>query len=1167
MSSTERQNSLLVNQDWTKIYQTFKKADFTSYDFDTIRRTMIAYLKENYPETFNDYIESSEYIALIDLIAYTAQAISFRVDLNARENFIDTASRRESILRLARLLSYAPKRNQNSTGFLKVNAIATTENVTDSGGIDLANTAIVWNDAANSNFLEQFTVIFNAALASGQKFGRPILSGTIGNIATEQYKLATTNNDIPLFTFTRSINGVTMPFEMVPATFLGEDFIYEESPIPSNNFSMIYRNDGAGFGSALTGFFLYFKQGSLGSVDFNIAESTSNQIVNLPYDNINDNDVWLYSLTDSGLLDTQWTKIPSIAGNNVIYNSVAVNNRNVYTAVTKANDQVDLTFADGTFGNIPSGNFRSYYRTSNGLQYQIVPGDMQDVTVDIPYVNADGQNHTLSLTASLQQTISNATTAETNASIKVLAPQSYYTSDRMITGEDYQVVPLTINQSIAKVRSVNRAISGTSRYYDLKDVTGAYSATSLVLDDGLIYNEKTNPTTTFTFNSSSEILTFLRNSLNPIMASKGLYNFYLSEYARKSGGTSRKWNLTTSATNSSTGYFYEEGPLSTGESSTTNLKYVIIGSLLKFIPPTGQYFKEDGTLTASSTNGKSILWTKVTKVVGDGSNQGIGNLLDGTGPITLADVVPDTAQLTEIIYPIQTALTTAQETEIIGYAEQHLNFGLRYDQDVVGGGTYQTITSVNLSASNIFATSYAGNTTSANLDASWFIKFSSDGETYTVTYRNLDYLFESKEKNRFYFDETTKIYDSQTGRTVKDLIKVLKSNAGPDSSTLTQDYNFEITGNAKDLDGYNDTRKMKVGFLDTDDDGALDDPDSFTSVVAPNANPTEKYIFFKKNEGNGFNQYDYTTDNFVVRERESEISSPSDYENGQLFYFYHEDENAVKQYDNTTGLLVATTDYIARQGRADLIYQYKHGAPKDRRIDPSVSNLQEIYTLTKAYDTEFRQWIDGGQEGTQPSSPTVETLTTAYLKELSTKRAISDDIIFVPIKYRILFGSKAEDDLQATFKVVKNPDLVITDNEIKSSVIAAINDYFILDNWNFGDTFYFTELATYIHGVLAPNIASVVIVPKSADNYFGSLFEIRANADEIFISGATVDNVEIIDKLTATNLQSTGSVVTSTTAAAGTEAVTSATGTSVSTTSTTTTTSSSSSSSSGGSGY
>ena len=39
---------------------------------------------------------------------------------------------------------------------------------------------------------------------------------------------------------------------------------------------------------------------------------------------------------------------------------------------------------------------------------------MQDVTVDIPYVNSDGQNHTLSITASLQQTNSNATTAQTN---------------------------------------------------------------------------------------------------------------------------------------------------------------------------------------------------------------------------------------------------------------------------------------------------------------------------------------------------------------------------------------------------------------------------------------------------------------------------------------------------------------------------------------------------------------------------------------------------------------------------------------------------------------------------------------------------------------------------------------------------------------------------------
>ena len=110
MAITDRQNKLLKAEDWKRIYQTFRNADFKSYDFDNLRRTMINYLRENYPEDFNDYIESSEYIALIDLIAFLGQNISYRVDLNARDNFLELAERRESVLRHARLLSYNPKR-------------------------------------------------------------------------------------------------------------------------------------------------------------------------------------------------------------------------------------------------------------------------------------------------------------------------------------------------------------------------------------------------------------------------------------------------------------------------------------------------------------------------------------------------------------------------------------------------------------------------------------------------------------------------------------------------------------------------------------------------------------------------------------------------------------------------------------------------------------------------------------------------------------------------------------------------------------------------------------------------------------------------------------------------------------------------------------------------
>ena len=194
MATTDRQNRLLVAEDWRKIYTAFQQADFKSYDFETLRRTMVAYLRENYPDDFNDFVESSEYVALIDLIAYVAQSLSFRVDLNARENFLETASRRNSILRLARLINYNVKRNKTATGLLKLDSVSTTQNVTDGSGQNLSNVSVVWNDATNSNYREQFIKILNAAGFDGQQFGKPLESDNIGGIKTETYTVNSSNN-------------------------------------------------------------------------------------------------------------------------------------------------------------------------------------------------------------------------------------------------------------------------------------------------------------------------------------------------------------------------------------------------------------------------------------------------------------------------------------------------------------------------------------------------------------------------------------------------------------------------------------------------------------------------------------------------------------------------------------------------------------------------------------------------------------------------------------------------------------------------------------------------------------------------------------------------------------------------------------------------------------
>ena len=111
--------------------------------------------------------------------------------------------------------------------------------------------------------------------------------------------------------------------------------------------------------------------------------------------------------------------------------------------------------------------------------------------------------------------------------------------------------------------------------------------------------------------------------------------------------------------------------------------------------------------------------------------------------------------------------------------------------------------------------------------------------------------------------------------------------------------------------------------------------------------------------------------------------------------------------------------------------------------------------------------------------------------------------------------------------------MVINDNELKSDIIEAINKFFDIENWDFGETFYFQELSAYIINQLSPKLVSILIVPRQTTQSFGSLFEIKAENDEIFISSATVDNITIIDAITANKLKASGgSVVTTSISAA-----------------------------------
>jgi hypothetical protein len=1082
---------LLVAEDWKKVYQSFRNADFKSYDFETLRRTMISYLQENYPEDFNDFIDSSEYIALIDLIAYLGQNLSFRIDLNARENFLETAQRRDSILRLAQLVSYNPSRNVPANGFLKVTAVSTSDTVFDSNGNNLADTTIGWNDPTNADWYQQFVNIMNSAMSSD--FGTPAARKTISGIDTEQYRISSSNTDTPIFNFSKNINGANMSFEVVPSTFdASKDYVYEEAPTPANTFSLIYRDDNQGSGSINTGFFTHFRQGTLSMAKFSLDNPVPNEIVGVNTPDINDTDVWVWQLDKTGNFSTLWSQVPSLVGNNVIYNSLNKNLRTIYAVSTRDEDQIDLNFADGVFGDLPKGEFRLFYRQSNGLSYVIKPEQMSGVVISIPYQNKLGQNHTLQLTLSLQYTVSNSSGPESNASIQSKAPQVYYTQDRMITAEDYNIAPLKAGSNILKVKSINRISSGLSKYFELTDVSGKYSKTNIFADDGILYKDPKTNKTNFSFTGRNQVLSFIKNTLSPIVSSPALKAIYFEQYPRIDLSVADVvWKEVNKVPSESRGYFYNgTGPVPLGTYSENNLRSLTVGSNIKFIAPSGKYFDQKNNLKGGTipAGGRTYIWASVKQIVGDGYNGGLGTLPDGTGPVIFNTRVPDGAIPVNSIFKYPGILSYSVETEIANMCMLKKNFGLTIDADTRDWGI---ILNSNLNLLDPFNLTSQGSIADLSQDSSWIIAFVWTGSNYEVRYRSLDYIFESRNETAFFVDNTSLNYDYSSNTIIKDRIDVLSVNTIVDSTNgLGVNYPWQVDSSVVEEDGYVEPKKVKVSFYDYNNTGQVTDPDAF-EIVAGN-----KFVYFIKS-ADGL-RYELTDNDVISYLDRAEfdaaiVAGDLTPANGQLFYFYSPSVNAVQYWSAENGDLIYTDQYFGRQGRSDIKFQYQHNSGRERRIDPSKTNIMDVYLLTSSYDNEVRSWLLGNTAA-QPLPPTSQSLEQNYMAALSPIKSISDEIIFHPVSYKILFGDKADINLRAVFKAVRNSNKSTNDNDLKTRILSAINEFFSLENWDFGQSFYFSELSAYVMNKLTPDITNFVVVPTGSSG-FGSYYEIACQSN------------------------------------------------------------------------
>jgi hypothetical protein len=79
---------------------------YTSKDFESIKKELVNYTKTYYPETYKDFNDSSFGALMIDMVAYVGDMLSYYLDYQTNESFLETALQQNSVLKVAKQMGY-----------------------------------------------------------------------------------------------------------------------------------------------------------------------------------------------------------------------------------------------------------------------------------------------------------------------------------------------------------------------------------------------------------------------------------------------------------------------------------------------------------------------------------------------------------------------------------------------------------------------------------------------------------------------------------------------------------------------------------------------------------------------------------------------------------------------------------------------------------------------------------------------------------------------------------------------------------------------------------------------------------------------------------------------------------------------------------------------------
>ena len=97
-----------------------KDVKYINKDFAQFRQNLINFAKNYFPNTYQDFNESSPGMMFMEMAAYVGDVLSYYTDSTLRETLLSTAQENANVLMLSQLFGYKPKLNSPATCKLDV---------------------------------------------------------------------------------------------------------------------------------------------------------------------------------------------------------------------------------------------------------------------------------------------------------------------------------------------------------------------------------------------------------------------------------------------------------------------------------------------------------------------------------------------------------------------------------------------------------------------------------------------------------------------------------------------------------------------------------------------------------------------------------------------------------------------------------------------------------------------------------------------------------------------------------------------------------------------------------------------------------------------------------------------------------------------------------------